>query len=161
MQKEIHLYRFRSLTYTTCFWNHFVALNILTIEFIKNVVLQCISNEWLSYRVIHLMMRLQRRLYGIYNVCFFIFMIPCNYKLLSFFIKSLNKLFKDNIQGITPNLNLGSLYLQSFNFKVVCAGLSFVVNPENSELKYRTEFQAGSKSKQYSILCGKTGQYIK
>ena len=43
-------------------------------------------------------MRLQRRLSGISTVCFLIFMISCNYKLGSFFAKSLNQPFKDHIQ---------------------------------------------------------------
>ena len=58
----------------------------------------------------HLRMRLQRRLYGIYIVCFLIFMIPCNYKLLSFFVNSLNKSFK----GRRLNFNLEKSYLTSF-----------------------------------------------
>ena len=57
-----------------------------------------------------LRMRLQRRLYGIYIVCFLIFMIPCNYKLLSFFVNSLNKSFK----GRRLNFNLEKSYLTSF-----------------------------------------------
>ena len=36
-------------------------------------------------------MRLQRRLYGIYTVCFLIFTIPVNCKLVCFFAKSLHK----------------------------------------------------------------------
>ena len=36
-------------------------------------------------------MRLQRRLYGVYIVCFHIFTVPCNCKLVCFFVKSLNK----------------------------------------------------------------------
>ena len=35
-------------------------------------------------------MRIQRRLYGIYFVCFLVFMIPFNYKLLSFFVKTID-----------------------------------------------------------------------
>ena len=35
--------------------------------------------------------RLQRRLYGIYTVCSLIFTIPCNCKLVCFFVKSSNK----------------------------------------------------------------------
>ena len=36
-------------------------------------------------------MRLQRRLYGIYFVCFLTFMTPCSCKLVSFFVKFLNR----------------------------------------------------------------------
>ena len=36
-------------------------------------------------------MRLQRRLYGIYFVCFLTFMTPCRCKLVSFFVKFLNR----------------------------------------------------------------------
>ena len=42
---------------------------------------------------------LQRRLYEIFTVCFLTIMIPRNRKLVSLFEKSLNKSFKDNIQG--------------------------------------------------------------
>ena len=37
------------------------------------------------------MMRLQRRHYGIYTVCFLIFIISCNCKLISFFAKFFKK----------------------------------------------------------------------
>ena len=46
-------------------------------------------------------------------------MIPWNYKLLSFFIKSLNKPIKDHIQGIRLKSNLGLSYLKSFNSSLV------------------------------------------
>ena len=54
-------------------------------------------------------MRLQKRLYGIFTVCFLIYMIPCNCKLVSFFAKSLNKPLKDR----RLNLTLGSLCFKS------------------------------------------------
>ena len=53
-------------------------------------------------------MRLQRRLYGIYTVCFLIFMTPFNYRLLSFHAKSINKpfnatfIFSRNFRQIPP-----------------------------------------------------------
>ena len=43
-------------------------------------------------------MRLQGRLYGIYTVRFLIFMIPCNSKLVSIFVKTFKKPLKDYIQ---------------------------------------------------------------
>ena len=58
--------------------------------------------------------RLQRRLYGIYNVCFKLFIIIFHCTLLSFFVKSLNKPFKVFMQDSRFNINLGSLYLKSF-----------------------------------------------
>ena len=44
----------------------------------------------------------------IYYVTFLIFMIPCNYKLVFFFAKSLKKALKDYIQGRRLNLTLKS-----------------------------------------------------
>ena len=43
--------------------------------------------------------RLQRRLYGIYNVCFLILTTLCNYKHVSFFAKSLDKPLNGYIRG--------------------------------------------------------------
>ena len=57
---------------------------------------------------------LQRRLYGIYNVIFNLFMIIFQCKLLFFFVKSLKKPFKVYIQDSRFNINLGSSYLKSF-----------------------------------------------
>ena len=53
-------------------------------------------------------MRLQTTVY------FLIFIVSFNYKLLSFFSKSLNKPLKDYIQDRRLNLNLGLSYLKSF-----------------------------------------------
>ena len=44
-------------------------------------------------------LRLQRRLYGIYSVCFLIFTIPCIFKLISFYAKSFKTPLKDSIKG--------------------------------------------------------------
>ena len=63
-------------------------------------------------------MRLQRRLYGIYTVCFLIFMIPCNCKLVFFFAKSSFKSLDYYIQGRILNLSL-----ESTNIKSVCSSL--------------------------------------
>ena len=62
--------------------------------------------------------RLQRRLYGIYTVCFLIFMIPCNCKLVFFFAKSSFKSLDYYIQGRILNLSL-----ESTNIKSVCSSL--------------------------------------
>ena len=59
-------------------------------------------------------MRLHRRLYRMYTVCFLIFMIPCNCKLVYLLFKLLNMYVKDSIQGIRLNLTLESSYLKSF-----------------------------------------------
>ena len=69
-------------------------------------------------------MRLQRRQYGIYSVCSIIFMIPCNYKLLFSFPKSVNYPFKDCIPWA---VNLESSYLKYFH--VVFTVLFLVSNP--------------------------------
>ena len=45
-------------------------------------------------------MKLQRRLYRINTVCFFIFMSPYNCEMVSFSVKLLNKPLYDKIQGI-------------------------------------------------------------
>ena len=42
------------------------------------------------------------------TICFLIFMNSCNYKLISFFAKSINKPLKDLIQGRGLDFNLGS-----------------------------------------------------
>ena len=44
-------------------------------------------------------MRRQRRLYEIYTACFFVFMIPCNCKHVSFFVKSLKLAIKFYIKA--------------------------------------------------------------
>ena len=71
-------------------------------------------------------MSLQRRLYGIYIVCFRIFMIPCTYKFLSFVAKSFYKPVKDHIYGRRLNLNLEFSYFKSAKSSLQ----SFVGNPE-------------------------------
>ena len=68
----------------------------------------------MMYRDTHKRMTLQRRLYGIFTVCFIIFMISCNFKLVSFFDKSLNKPLKDYLLGKRLNLTEGSSYYISF-----------------------------------------------
>ena len=50
----------------------------------------------------------QRQLCGIYTVRFFVFMITCNYKLVAFFVKSLNKPLRGNIQDKRLMLTLKS-----------------------------------------------------
>ena len=62
-------------------------------------------------------MRLHRRLYGIYTVCFLIF-THCNTKLLSFFAKIFNKPLTDFIDSIRLNLTLGWAYLKSFKLSL-------------------------------------------
>ena len=70
-------------------------------------------------------MRLQRRLCGVYTVCFLIFLIPFNCKLVSFFFKSfkcswflagisnsMKNPLKDCIQRLRLTLNLEWLYLR-------------------------------------------------
>ena len=48
----------------------------------------------------------------IYTLCLLIFMIPCDFNLVSFFVKSSNKTFKDYIKGRRLNLTLGSQILR-------------------------------------------------
>ena len=63
----------------------FLPLKVISSSFIK-------LHDFLSNRYIQgypQIMRLQRRLYKIYTVCFLTFMIPCNCKLLYQYSKSL------------------------------------------------------------------------
>jgi len=53
----------------------------------------------------------QRRLLGIFT-CFLIFMIPSNCKLVSFFVISFSKQFKDYSQGRKLHLTLESSYFK-------------------------------------------------
>ena len=59
-------------------------------------------------------MRLQKRLYIIYTVYYLIFSILCSFKLVSFFVMSINRPIKDNIQDKRLNLFLQSSYFMSF-----------------------------------------------
>ena len=67
--------------------------------------------------------RLQRRLYGICTVSFFILTIPCNCKLVCFFVKY----FDNYIWGRKHNLTLESSHF--LKFPVVFTVSSFVGSP--------------------------------
>ena len=68
-------------------------------------------------------MRLQRRLYGIYSVCFLTLPVFCNCNLIFFFAKSFNNAFNDHIQGRRL------IFVQFYEFHVVFTVSSFVGNP--------------------------------
>ena len=68
----------------------------------------------------------QRRLFGIFTLCFLILIILTLINFFSFFAKSLNTPFKDHIRDRRLNLNLESPKLNSFKSFLLN---TFVGNP--------------------------------